>query len=93
MQQGAADRYALAHATGQLVRICVLESIQANHRKQTMRFFERLLLVELADLCLQHHVLERRAPFEQHILLKDDSEIRGRTVYRRAVNRNAAPCR
>ncbi len=78
VDQRPADRDALAHAAGQLVRILVLEAGEPDRGEQRARAPLGGRALELLRLRLQHDVAERGAPFEQHRALEHDADVGAR---------------
>ena len=90
MDESAAERHALAHAAGQLVRIFVLETGEADGGEQRAGAPLGRAALELLGFRLQHDVAERGAPFEQHRALKHDTDVGARAGDSRAVDRDEA---
>jgi len=76
VDQGAAQRNPLLHATGELRRIGRLEPLQAHDGKQLHGALARCSSALAADFHREQHVFEHRAPRHQIALLKRDTEIR-----------------
>jgi hypothetical protein len=60
----AGERNALAHATGQFVRITVFEAVEPNHVDEVARFLVALRLAHAFDLERKGDILDHRAPGE-----------------------------
>src|ERR1051326_7244089 len=80
VHQRPADRDALAHAAGQLVRIAVLETGEADRAQQLAGACLGVLAVHAARFGLQHDVAQGGAPVEQHGALKHDADVGARPV-------------
>jgi hypothetical protein len=83
-------RDALTHPAGELMRVLVLKTSEADRAQQTARARLCGLAVELLRLGLQHHVAERSAPFQQHRILKHDADVGARSSDRMAIDRDDA---
>ena len=86
------DRDALPHAARQLVRVAVGEVREADLRQEPQRAVAVRARVEAAQLDLHEHVVERRAPVEQHRALEHDAEVGLRPVDDAARRRAPRPC-
>ena len=76
VDQRAHDRRALLHAARELARIAVAELAEPDLREQLVRAAAIGRRVDAAQLELQQHVVEHRAPLEQHRALEHDAERR-----------------
>src|SRR5579884_406923 len=75
VDQGAADRHALAHAPGQLPGVAALEAGQADAAEQLAGPADVRLAAEAAHVDRQQHVVLHRPPVEQRVALEDDAEV------------------
>src|SRR5262249_16439031 len=80
VNQGAADRSALPHSTGQFVWILAFELAEPGPSKQCASLGADIILRQSPDFGLQHDVFENVGPVVQRVVLEDDSDVRERTV-------------
>src|SRR4051794_25081278 len=92
MNERATERDALAHATGKLERIFVLETRKTDRGKQRSRARQINAAIEVACLDLDHDIAEARAPLQQHRILKDYTDVGLRALHRGSTD-DHAPCR
>src|SRR5438094_1829245 len=90
MHEGANKRDALTHAARKLARIFLHCLGQAKLREQLLRSRLDLQALRLANVRMQHHVVEGRAKVEQQVILERDADVRDRVHDGSAADRDVA---
>ena len=90
MDERAAEGGALLHPAREFVRVAVGEGGKAHRGQQVDGPLVIALAVETAQLDLEQHVAEHRAPVDERVALEDDAEVRVGAAHRPAVDRDLA---
>ena len=90
VDERAAQRHPLLHAAGELPRIAPLEPAEPDESDEVHGAGARFPLVEPENFRGQKHVVENRAPLQQHGLLKHDADIARGMEERGAVEQKLA---
>ncbi len=86
----AGDGDALAHAAGELVRIAVLEPVEADQRDELLRLVEPRGLAHAGDLEREGDVLDHGAPGKGRFLLEHHADRGVRPAHGLARHRDVA---